>query len=407
MKFVEELESAMVNVNTSFDEQLSLIDKFMEMASSELEQRVESAELQYLSESNSESATDTLDQLYQEAEEGFSSKVKKAIEKIEEMFQEFISNMRTTVQKFLLQSSVDGKIAKLQKKIMLNPFLRTKSIEYESDNAGEDLFSKIYPFSIRCIAKLNSGADCESELEVITSRISDWEDHKKKTQNKFKAVSVLSTFSAFVKDAIKVLDYIDESGKKILKECKQVGSSTALSVGRASVRAAKISINAAIDSINSVMSSLSSLSKMGIDKIAEEDIDKDVKQATGQLDAENAINDTITKTADAIQKSNKLKRKQEEDRKRRKLSQQKQKSYKKESPESITLDSLAEELFSEFVHSDVDDTTTTENGMTFDSMFESFMESSCSTRVNTSNESSVPDADSSIMGFARSIGFNI
>lgn len=385
MQFVETLTNMMDTINGTFDEKYSLLNTYIEYASSDLNGDLERAELQYISESttDSESALDTFNYLCEEAESKFSSKVTNAIDKLMEIFDDFIKNMRANVQKFLLETTSDGRLAKIEKKVVLNPFLRGKSVTVESDDKGMKLFDDVYDCIIRGLARVKTGNSCASEFEKINTIINDWSDTKKMTKETFNATMLISEIKLSIKDALKKIDYMDGVGKEALKDCKAYaqasGSNEPLQLGRAAVRATKISINASVAYVNAIMSSLTALSKTSTGKIAADNVTRDVESYT-----------TIYKTADAVKDLAKSKGKKKDE---------------------VTVESFAEKLFGDIRTSVIEEAKSMEDhdnkfkaGTDFMSLYDSIMEERPSTYEA---DAMLTMASSPIGNFAKDIGFDI
>ena len=125
MGIIDEFVGEVKTCSDTFDNHLSLVDKYMEMASDEYDQKIESADLRYLVESQtSEGALDTLNFLYEEAEEELKQKTGKAMEKSTSTTAGFIADIRTKVNKFTTSITADGNLEKLAAAVALNPFLK-------------------------------------------------------------------------------------------------------------------------------------------------------------------------------------------------------------------------------------------------------------------------------------------
>lgn len=301
MKFLEALEADMNVINETFDHRLSLIDKYMEFVNSAYQQNIESAELQYLSESDSDCAISTLDYLYQEAEEGRLSGVSKAIEKLVEIFEDFIRDTNLQINKFILDKTLHKNIGEIERKVMLNPFLRKQTVDYEYDHEGCLLFQSLYVELFKCFSILYNQGDCSGEIEALSSKISDWKDNKHMTKVSFKPAQVGTYFRELMQNINKAFRQIEDNGKEIMKKCKQYkeqpNASEALAVGRLAVRASKISATARVNEIKSMMSALSSLSKNGKKE------EKDESPATKTTEATYVTHESVGLSFDTFKES--------------------------------------------------------------------------------------------------------
>lgn len=265
MQFLDALETAMNGINETFDAQLSLVDKYVEFADSAYQQNIESAELQYLSESNSDNAYGTLEYLYQEAKEEHSSKVSNAIEKVADIFEDFFHDINLKINEIIMDVTLNQKITEIERRVMVNPFLRNQTAEFEVDTEGTVLFETLYPTVFKCFAKLGNRQDCSDEIETLTSKISDWEDNKKLKKVSYKPANIAVFFRENMKAINASTKYLEKEGREIMKKCKafkyQPNASEALSIGRLVVRISKISANANMNSLKSLLNSLHSLSK--------------------------------------------------------------------------------------------------------------------------------------------------
>ena len=106
---------------------LAKTDLMMESCERELSLNIASSELKCLKESGTR---DDYLYLVEAAEEGFRVKVRKIIDKVVEMWKNFIENIKLTVMRMLTSAQAKATIKSMNKKVKLNPILKRKRVEF-------------------------------------------------------------------------------------------------------------------------------------------------------------------------------------------------------------------------------------------------------------------------------------
>lgn len=139
---------------------------YTEMAISEAAISAEEAELKVFTESGQ---NEDLVALYEQAQDGFIGKVKKAIEAIIKAVKEFFATLKDKIIAIFSKKELETSLEQIEKKSKLNPFLRNAKVEVQDGEKANSVF-KAYMEKIKTfVTRIKSGDKVTSE-EVDDAR---------------------------------------------------------------------------------------------------------------------------------------------------------------------------------------------------------------------------------------------
>lgn len=177
MGIIDEFANEIQTCSDTFDNHLSLVDKYMEMASDEYDQKIESADLRYLKERGSDCADDTLNFLYEEAEDGLNVKAAKAVDKAKMSTSQFLTGVKAKVAKFSKSVCSDGALDSISDSINTNPFLKKAKAKFVCSQAFKSNgYDKIADNVVKTAMKGGTVEDIknlESQFKAMLKRRAD------------------------------------------------------------------------------------------------------------------------------------------------------------------------------------------------------------------------------------------
>lgn len=273
--FLDEISEKMAVINDTADHHLSLIDRYMEMALTELNQKREYAELRYVSENNSGDALCTFSYLYTEAEEGFKERVGKAFDKIDEAFSDLIRDIQTKVNRTILDKSVKKELDIIEKRVQRNPFLKTMKVSWDENSVAAELYTTISQGIGKILNSLSGGDPSANALDSLSEIVNKSTDRSNIHKTEMTVNDALNANKECAKNTVKFTKALEQEGKMHLKTCKNLSENAQSAevsngyrqLGTIIVRSMKISANAYINAYTASMRALMYATDKDIDTV--------------------------------------------------------------------------------------------------------------------------------------------
>lgn len=263
----EEAADDFGKIKKSMDLGIMKVDAFAESVERELRMNYAQCELKVMKESGTD---DDLAFLEDAAEEGALGKLKALIDKIIQMWKEFVSNLRNKVVTKIASKEARTTLTKAEKKIKLNPILARKKVEVLNIKTPLGIINSYKSKVDKITAKVVKGLTVEHARETLAQTKDSFREEFRPAVAGKAAVMILTVaavVTALNKEIEKLPTFLTTTEKEhtaILERMKSSSSQETAAAATAATQAcanfrtelAKEELNQHIDYVMSLMDGL-------------------------------------------------------------------------------------------------------------------------------------------------------
>lgn len=173
--FLDDIKKQLVVSEKVFDVAVKKSEAYTSMAVMEATIATEESDIKIILENGT---PEDLEYLYEEAQDGFIGKVKKAIQAIIDAIKKFFSDVKNKIVSLFTKSEVDKGLDNIEKKAKFNPFLKKKKIVVKDTDAEETCIKKYTEKLKKFALRIKSGDDV-SNTEMEEAHESFLKEHAK------------------------------------------------------------------------------------------------------------------------------------------------------------------------------------------------------------------------------------
>ena len=254
-------------LSKAFDVSMMQVDAYMEACDREYNLHLKQAELKCLKENGT---MDDYAYLESAAEEGAVAKIRKVVDKLIEVWKNFISTVKTKIIAKIASAETRQVLSRAEKKVKLNPLLARKKVKVRDIRKPLGVIKKYKTSTDKAAARAVKGLFTETNLKTL-------QDSKELFREEFRnsiagevaltTITVSALLAKLNSEVEKLPSYVDGMGKThstILEKLKvTVGAEAAASATAAtnacaafSTEIAKAEVNTHVDAIMNMISVL-------------------------------------------------------------------------------------------------------------------------------------------------------
>ena len=151
-------------LSKAFDVSMMQIDAYMEACDREHNLHIKQAELKCLKE---QGTMDDLAYLESAAEEGAVAKIRGVIDKLIEMWKNFISTLKTRIIAKIASAETRNVLSRAEKKVKLNPLLARKKVKIRDNKKPLGIIKKYKTSTDKAAARAVKGLFAETNMKTL------------------------------------------------------------------------------------------------------------------------------------------------------------------------------------------------------------------------------------------------
>lgn len=256
-------------LSKAFDVSMMQIDAYMEACDREHNLHIKQAELKCLKE---QGTMDDLAYLESAAEEGAVAKIRGVIDKLIEMWKNFISTLKTRIIAKIASAETRNVLSRAEKKVKLNPLLARKKVKIRDNKKPLGIIKKYKTSTDKAAARAVKGLFAETNMKTLMDSKENFREEFRNVTAGEVALTTITIAALLAKlnsDVEKLPSYVDGLGKKqsaILSKLKVTVDGEAAAAATAATNAcasfsneiAKAEVNLVVDQIMNMISVLKS-----------------------------------------------------------------------------------------------------------------------------------------------------
>lgn len=297
-------------LSKAFDVSMMQVDAYMEACDREYNLHMKQAELKCLKE---QGTADDLAYLEGAAEEGAVAKVRGVIDKLIEMWKNFISTLKTKIIAKIASAETRNVLSRAEKKVKLNPLLARKKVKIRDNKKPLGIIKKYKTSTDKAAARAVKGLFAETNMKTLMDSKENFrEEFRNATAGEvaFTTITVAALLAKLNSDVEKLPSYVDGLGKNqstILNKLKVTVDGEAAAAATAATNAcasfsneiAKAEVNLVVDQI---MNMISVLKAEVIRQKGEKEVKAIEESAEDQIDEGKAFQESSDDDMDDFEK---------------------------------------------------------------------------------------------------------
>ena len=254
-------------LSKAFDVSMMQVDAYMEACDREYNLHLKQAELKCLKE---QGTMDDLAYLESAAEEGAVAKVRGVIDKLIEVWKNFISTVKTRIIAKIASAETRNVLSRAEKKVKLNPILARKKVKIRDNKKPLGIIKKYKTSTDKATARAVKGLFAETNMKTLMDSKENFrEEFRNATAGEvaLTTITVAALLAKLNSDVEKLPSYVDGLGKNqsvILSKLKVTVDGEAAAAATAATNAcasfsneiAKAEVNLVVDQIMNMISVL-------------------------------------------------------------------------------------------------------------------------------------------------------
>lgn len=268
-------------LSKAFDVSMMQVDAYMEACDREYNLHLKQAELKCLKENGT---MDDYAYLESAAEEGAVAKIRKVVDKIIKMWENFISTVKTKIIAKIASAETRQVLSRAEKKVKLNPLLARKKVKIRDIRKPLGVIKKYKASTDKAAARAVKGLFTETNLKTL-------QDSKELFREEFRnaiagevaltTITIAALLTKLNSEVEKLPSYVDGMGKNhsaILEKLKvTVGAEAAASATAATNACAAFSTEIAKAEVNTHVDAIMNMIAVLKDAVIRQKGNKDVK----------------------------------------------------------------------------------------------------------------------------------